>query len=764
MSTPAEGSSEYRVVGTRPIRHDGVDKVTGRAKYGADFQAAGLLYGKVLRSPHAHARIKSIDVSRALRHPGVKAVVTSQDLPVPPDEPVSLGEGPLVNLRYVTENTLAREKVLYKGHPVAAVAAETVHVAEEALALIDVEYEVLPPVMSVLEAMKEDAPILHETMTTTSMDEDTGRVSNVATHTRFNTGDVEKGFQEAYLVVEREYTTSTVHQGYIEPQNATVIWNADGEVTIWLSNQGHFGVRQNTAPLIGVPVSKVHVVPMEIGGGFGGKIPIYLEPPAALLSLKTGRPVKMVMTRAEVLEATGPGAGSYMKVKMGVTREGQIVAAQAYLAFDAGAFPGSPVNAGAMCMFSSYSIENIQIDAYDVVVNKPKTSAYRAPGSPQATFAVESLVDEICERLGIDPLEFRLKNASKEGDRRVDGVAFGRIGNMEVLKAARESLHYNTRLEGKHRGRGVASGFWFNGGGQSSCTIAVNGDGTVQMVTGSVDIGGTRASTAMQAAEVLGLRAKEVHPLVGDTSSIGYTGVTGGSRTTFATGWAAYEAAQDVVRQMKERAARLWETRVEEVEFANGIFNRKTKPAQSITFREMCGRLMETGGPLIGKSTVSPRGVGPAFAHHIVDVEVDVETGKVEVLRYTAVQDVGKAVHPSYVEGQIQGGVAQGVGWALNEEYFYNDRGVLVNSSLLDYRMPTCLDMPMIDTILVEVPNPGHPFGVRGVGEVPIVPPLAAVANAVYHAIGVRMRDLPMKPGRVLQALWEKDGRGSKSP
>jgi CO/xanthine dehydrogenase Mo-binding subunit len=700
-------------------------------------------------------------VSKALKYPGVKAIVTSQDLPEAPDVPVSLGEGPMVNLRYVSQNVLAQKKVLYKGHPIAAVAADSAHIAEEALALIDVEYEVLPPVLTAPEAMKEDAPILIETMTTKSLGKDTGKVSNVATHTQFTAGDVEKGFQEADLVFEQEFTTPTVHQGYIEPQSVTVLWNADGEITIWTSNQGHFSVRQNTASIIGVPVSQVNVIPMEIGGGFGGKIPIYLEPAAALLSLKTGQPVKMSMTRAEVLEATGPGSGTYTKVKIGVKKDGSIVSAQAYLAFEAGAYPGSAVNAGAMCMLNMYNIENILIDAYDVVVNKPKTSAYRAPGSPQATFAVEALVDEICEQLGMDPLEFRLKNASKEGDRQASGVPFGRIGNIETLMAAKESPHYNASLEGKYRGRGVASGFWFNGGGQSSCTVAVNGDGTVQMVTGSVDIGGTRVATAMQAAEVLGLRAEDIQPVVGDTRSIGYTGVTGGSRTAFATGWAAYEAAQDVVSQMKERVSSLWETTVDEVEFNEAVFTRKGNPEQQITFKELSGRLMETGGPLVGKSTVSPRGVGAAFAHHIVDVEVDPETGKVDILRYTAIQDVGKAVHPSYVEGQIQGGAVQGIGWAINEEYFYNDKGLMANASFLDYRMPTSLDLPMIDTILVEVPNPGHPYGVRGVGEVPIVPPLAAIANAVSHAIGVRMRDLPMNPGRIMEALWKKE-KGAK--
>ena len=727
MATTIDRSPDYKVVGTRPVRHDGVDKVTGRAKFGADVHGVDLLHGKILRSPHAHARIKSIDASKALKLPGVRAVVTSQDLPEPPNEPVSVGEGPMVNLRYISSNVLAREKALYKGHAIAAVAADSLHVAEEALDLIEVEYEVLPPVMTAFEAMQDGAPILHDSMTTMSLGKDTGKNSNVAVHTQFTIGDVEKGFKEADVVIEREFNTKTVHQGYIEPQNATVHWASDGKITIWTSNQGHFGVRQNTAALLGVPVSQVHVIPMEIGGGFGGKINIYMEPVAAVMSRMTGHPVKMVMTRTEVLESTGPGSGTYTKAKLGFSDDGRIVAAQGFLAFDAGAFPGSPVTAGAMCMLGMYNIENAHLDAYDVVVNKPKTSAYRAPGSPQATLAVESIVDEFCLQKGIDPLEFRMKNASKEGDRQVTGAPFGNIGNVEVLEAAKSSDHWNTPLEGKHRGRGISSGFWFNGGMQSSCNLQVNPDGTVAMIEGSVDIGGTRAAIAMQAAEVLGLAAEEVHPVVGDTASIGYT--RGHGRQP---------------RRLRHRLGRLRSRpgRGSADEGAGrpdlgddrgrrGLCRRHFHPhirrrAARLASRTCAKRLMETGGTLVGKGTVSPRGVGAAFGHHIVDVEVDTETGKVDVLRYTAIQDAGKAIHPSYVEGQIQGGVVQGIGWALNEEYYYNDEGVMANSSLLDYRMPTSLDLPMIDTILVEVPNPGHPYGARGVGEVPIVPPLAA--------------------------------------
>ena len=743
---------EYKVLGTRPIRHDGVDKVTGRALYGADFQTTGLLHGKILRSPHAHARIKSIDTSRAEAHPGVKAVMTAEDLPTAADKIADLGES-AVNLKYLCDNILASDKALYTGHAVAALAANDPHTAEEALELIDVEYELLPPVLEVREAMKHDATLLHENLKTDAMGEKSEKSSNIATHFQHKKGDIDKGFAEADLIIEHDFVTGTVHQGYIEPHNATALYNPDGQLTIWCSTQGAFTVRQQIAEILQIPISKIKVVPMEIGGGFGGKISIYLEPVAALLSKKSGRPVKVLMNRTEVFEATGPTPASYIRVKMGATNDGRITAAEGYLAFEAGAYPGSPVGAGAMCIFSPYNIPNGLIDGYDVVVNKPKSNAYRAPGATNAEFAAEIVVDEICEKIGMDPLEFRVLNAAEEGVSRIDGPVFPRIGCIETTEAAMEHPHYTAPLEGEYRGRGVASGFWFNVGLKSSVSINVNPDGTISLVEGSTDIGGTRASIAMQAAEVLGIPAEAVYPTVVDTNSVGYTDVTGGSRTTFATGYAAYEAAQDVKRQMMERAAKLWDVDSGEVQFSDGDFICVNGKDERMSFKELAARLDEVGGPVTGRASVDPTGVGGAFATHIVDVEVDPDTGKVQILRYTATQDAGKAVHPSYVEGQMQGGVTQGIGWALNEEYIYNEQGRMTNASFLDYRMPTCLDLPMIDTVIVEVPNPGHPYGVRGVGEVPIVPPPAAIANAIYRAIGVRMKELPMSPGRILKTM-----------
>ena len=754
MTTTADRpSTEFKVVGTRPIRHDGYDKVTGRAKYGADLQLADLLHGAVLRSPHAHARIRSIDTSKAEALDGVRAVVTSKDLPEKTTPPSNFMET-LADPQVLTEIVLARGKALYKGHAVAAVAATGKHIAEAALDLIEVDYEVLPHVLDVEAAMAPGAPVLHEALRTNdATTADDSGPTNVAARTQFKQGDPEQVFAEADVIVERSFTTKAVHQGYIETHNSTALWSADGSVTIWKSTQGPFIVRHQVASILNLAVSSVKVVPMEIGGGFGGKITSYLDPVTAMLSKKSGHPVKISMSRKEVFEGTGPASGTSMRVKMGAKRDGSITAAEVYLAYEAGAFPGSSVGSGASTCLAPYKVENLVIDGYDVVVNKPKTAAYRAPGSPQASFAVEQVVDELAQELGMDPLDLRLKNVTQTGDRQATGMPFPSIGAKQLEETIKAHPHYSSPLEGPNKGRGLAMGYWGNAGMNSSATLNVTSNGQVSLVTGSVDIGGSRAALAMQAAEVLGLRAEDVHPSVGDTDSVGYTGVTGGSRTAFATGIAVVNAAQDIKDQMVRRAALLWETQPEDIDYVDGVFISSKNPDDRLTFKELAGQLMATGGAVTASASADPKQVGPSFAALLVDVEVDPETGKAEVERATIFQDVGKAAHPSYVEGQMQGGTVQGIGWALNEEYYYLDSGVMANSSFLDYRIPTSLDLPMIEPVLVEAPNPGHPFGLRGVGEASLVPPMAAIGNAISRAIGKRMTELPMSPGVILDSM-----------
>ncbi len=750
---------DLKVVGTRPIRPDGVDKVTGRANFGADMTVPGMIWGKIKRSPHAHARILRIDAEKALRLPGVKAVVTAADFPNIAAEEAFAGEA-IMDFRDLSRNCMARDKALYDGHAVAAVAASTPAIAEAALELIDVEYEVLPFVIDVEKAMAADAPLLHGELFTQGIEPKPTAPSNIAKRINFTKGDIEKGFREADVVIERRYTTRPVHQGYIEPHACVATVAADGQCSIWSSSQGHFMVRQYCAHLLGIDIANIRAAAAEIGGGFGGKTLIYVEPVALALAKKSGHSVKIVMTREEVFRGTGPAAGSVIEVKLGAKKDGRLTAAEVTLKYQAGAFPGSPVGPGCMCALAMYDVPNANVTGYDVVCNRPKVAAYRAPGAPNASWGVESCLDELALALGLDPLSLREKNAAKDGVKAVHGPTWQNIGYAETLAAAKAHPHWRAPL-GAGQGRGIASGFWFNIGGESTASVHVNEDGTVVVATGSPDIGGSRVSMAMMVAEVLGVAVERVRPIVADTSSIGYTFLTGGSRVTFATGMAATEAASRVVDELKKRAAVIWEISPEAVEWRDGMAYPAGQNAgafEPLPLAEIAFRSARTGGPISAEAAINAQGPGAGFGTHICDVEVDKETGAVKILRYTAIQDVGRAIHPAYVEGQLQGGVTQGVGWALNEEYIYDKDGRLENPGFLDYRIPVASDLPMIDAVLVEVPNPRHPFGVRGVGEVPIIPPTAAVANAIYRAAGVRLRDLPMSPPKVLAAIDEEKG------
>ncbi len=742
---------ENKWIGKRTIRPDGEDKVIGRATYGADFSAPGMLHGKVLRSPHAHARIKGIDTSKAEALPGVKAVVTSKDIvEFPLDKPVIVG---IQDMRWMCRNVMARDKALFAGHPVAAVAATSPQIAAKACKLIEVDYEVLDWVIDVEEAMKPDAPILHDHIRKPG--DDSGKPSNIANRLEHKLGDVEAGFTKADVIIERSFKTAPVHQGYIEPHACLATVTHDGKATVWSSTQGHFMVRSMVSLLTGISQTNLRSVPAEIGGGFGGKTIVYLEPVATKLAQISGRPVKMVMSREEVFRATGATAGSISTVKIGATKDGRITAATANYCLQAGAFQGAPVRGAVGCAFSPYDIENVHTWGYDVVVNRPKVNAYRAPGAPIGSYPVECVLDEVAEAIGMDPLEFRLKNAAKEGTKAAYGPTYGRMGYEETIRAALEHPHYKAPL-GPNQGRGVASGFWFNAGGDSSAQVNVNDDGTVTVITGHPDIGGSRASMANITAELLGIHYDRVQALIGDTSTLGFSAVTGGSRVTFGAGMVVTQSIEKIITILRERAAKIWKIDPEAVVWEDG----HARPAgpnagefEPLSLAEIAAQSTATGGAINARTSLNTTGATGGFGTHICDVEYDPETGRAWVTRYTAFQDVGRAIHPSYVEGQMQGGVVQGIGWALNEEYIYDKNGHLDNASFLDYRIPVASDVPMIDTVMIEVPNPNHPQGIRGVGEVPIVPPLGAVANAMYQATGIRFRSLPMSPPKVLAAL-----------
>jgi len=742
---------KFRYVGTRPIRHDGVDKVTGRAAYGADFSLPGMLHGAVLRSPHAHARIVSIDTRAAEAMEGVRAVITAEDMPAVESSWMPGAEG-RVDVRDVAENCLARGKVLYHGHALAAVAATSERVAREALARIEVVYEPLDAVLGLDRALAADAPAIDEDPSPLHPRRP-GMSPNVAGCFELANGDLEQGFAQAEVVVEREFGMEMVHQGYIEPHACLARVGEDGQVVLWCTTQGPFIFRTYIANVLRLEPGKLRVIPSEIGGGFGGKTTIYLEPLAIQLARKARRPVKMVMTRQEVFLGTGPSPGARIAIRLGARRDGTLVAAESRIYLEAGAYPGAPIFPAGAAAFASYRIPNLRIEAYDVLVNRPKVNAYRAPGAPHATFATECAMDELAAELGMDPIDLRLHNAVREGDRAPYGPRYGPIGLVETLQAAKNHPHYRARLA-DGQGRGVACGFWINAGMQSSAHVSLSPDGSAVVATGNPDIGGSRASLALMAAEELGIAVERVRPIVGDTDSVGYTDGTGGSRVTFATGMAVIHAAREVVQQLRQRAARIWNAELDAVDWEDGCaIDRSGEGRASLALAELAQQMAATGGPIVGRATLNAAAAGPSFATHLCDLEVDRETGRSRVIRYTAIQDAGKAVHPAYVEGQLQGGAVQGIGWALNEEYVYDPQGRLQNPGFLDYRIPVASDVPMIDTVIVEVANPTHPYGVRGVGETPIVPPLAAVANAMSGATGVRFTSLPLSPPRVLAGL-----------
>jgi CO/xanthine dehydrogenase Mo-binding subunit len=736
-------------IGQRTIRPDGTDKVTGSAQYGADFNMPGMIWGQVLRSPHAHAVIKSIDTSKAAAMKGVLAVMTGADLPdIPRDIPVPMGPN---DLRWIARGVMARDKALYVGHAVAAVAASSKKIAMAALDLIKVEYEVLPHVIDVEDAMKPGAPILHDWIKTKGVD----GPSNITNIMSVKTGDVDAGFAQADVVIERKFKSAAVHQGYIEPQGCCVSYKPGAQSTVWSSSQGQFMVRNLTALISGMATGDIKAIPAEIGGGFGGKTIVFLEPVAMVLSKMTGRPVKMQHSREEVFEGTGPASGMSATLKVGVTKEGKITAVQGAYNFQAGAYPGSPVGRACTFSFSSYKIPNADVKGLDVVSNRPNVTAYRGPGAPQGNYVFESILDEIADKLGMNPWELRKRNLIGPDEPTIYGAKIGEAGLLECIEAVEN--HPNAKVPlGPNQGRGIAVGYWGNAGGESSAQLHINEDGTALVITGHPDIGGSRASMVNIAAEMLGIDYRKVRAQIGDTNNIGISGVTGGSRVTFAAAMAVDQATGQVIKTLKSRAARIWGIDEAAVEWREGAAHPAGQNAgdfEPLSLEDLAAKAESTGGPITAAVSLNATGHMGAFGAHMVDVEVDRETGAVKILRYTACQDVGRAIHPDYVEGQIQGGVVQGIGWALNEEYVYDKNGRVDNAGFLDYRMPVASDLPKIDTIMIEVPNLKHPYGVKGVGEIPLVPPLAAIGNAVSHAIGIRMAELPMSPPKVLAAI-----------
>jgi CO/xanthine dehydrogenase Mo-binding subunit len=753
VSAP-EPKTDLKVIGKRLPRIDAGERVTGRAVYPADFKRPGMVWGRVKRSPQAHARILRIDISRAASLKGVLAIVTAADFPeVPMGSSIPFGETGQ-DLWVISLINMAREKVLWIGQPVAALAAIDPHVAAQAIDLIEVEYDPLPAVMDIEAALAPSAPILHSHLITKGVEPAPRSASNIGTRTLIARGDVEAALAASAVTAEQQVVVDTAHQGYLEPQATVAEADPTGSVTVWASTQGAFQTELMIAGLTDLPLSQIKVIPLEIGGGFGGKILTHPEPIAVRLAQKCGRPVKIVMSREEVMIGTGPAAAARIAVRVGADGDGRLTAIDGRYHIDTGGIPGTATTLLMQASAAPYQCENLRLEGFDVVTNKPRTEAYRGPGGIQAVFAVEQAIDALAQKLHLDPLELRRRNAAVTGSRMPIGTPFPSIGLTTILdRVATHSCWTDPVGSGRFpRGRGLALGYWRGTSMTSACHITISGDGRPMVTMGSVDLSGTRTTMAQVAAEQFGLSIDDVHVVMGDTKSAAFSDAAAGSRVGRTMTAAVVEASRDALEQLKTRAAEKLQCGVGEVTYSAGVFGTQHAGGASITLADLMKATL-TEGAIIGRGVSTKLPLGVEVGAHVCDVEVDTDTGQVTVVRYTAFQDVGKALNPTAVEGQIAGSVAQGLGWALTEGFDYDAQGRLRNASLLDYRMPTALDLPPIDCVIIETPVPNVPYGVRGVGEVPIVPPAAAVANAIARAVGVRVGHMPMTPERVLRAL-----------
>ncbi len=760
--------SEYAVLGKRVPRVDALEKVTGAAQYGGDVHLPGMLHGKFVRSEYPHAKILNIDTSAAEKLPGVRAIITQDD--------VESGR-----------RVFATDKVLYLGEPIAAVAATDPDIAEEAADLIKIEYEVLPAVQDVMEAIEPDAPRLHSDDTKDgparrairadlrklerdkSEEDHSAEIAelnaqleateddvyyNISAETHSAAGDVEQGFAESDLVVEDTYVIPRVHQTYMEPHVSVADVESTGKVTVWASTQGPFAIRSGIAGTLGIPLNQINVVATTMGGGFGGRFGVALtHVPAVLLSQKTGRPVKIQMTREEEFTDGRPAPGCVIKLKTGVKNDGTILAREGLAFWDSGSVSGASIGS-TIRLRGVYKFPHLKVDAYGVYTNKSGTAAYRAPGTPQVAFAGESQLDDIARKLDLDPVEFRLKNMRVEGDPVPAGPNEPKVGYKETLQAVADAVDWKNRTTGPNQGWGVAIGDWTNGCGPGGMFVSIHEDGSARIFHGSMDITGTDTALAQIVAEILTLPYEEVTISRGDTNSAPYATGSGGSVVTFTMGNTAKLAAEDTRRRLLELAAERLNTDVESLELKDGqVSTIVGDPPKSIGFGELAAySLSTTGGPIVGKGSFARKPSTPALAAQIAQVEIDPETGRIKVLKMAASQDVGFAINPMAVEGQIEGGAVQGYAWATMEEMQYNEEGN-VNPGFVDYRVPTTADLPTVESVIVEVEAPDGPFGAKGVGEPPITPTLATMANAVADAVGIRITELPMKPEKVVEAL-----------
>jgi CO/xanthine dehydrogenase Mo-binding subunit len=766
MTQGTQQQTHPALVGTSLPRQDGPDKVTGRARYAGDQTLSGLLYARLVISPYAHARILNIDTSPALAIPGVVAAFTAETLGMAQVDPLTRSLSPL-----------AQQEVWWCGHPVALVVGETEALAQDGADAVEVDYDLLPAVIDPEAAMRPDSPLARSHRETPAGGAAAGQSQNVSQGLPMKMGDIETGLREAEVVVECTYRTHPVHQSYMEPHSVTVAPSPSGhQLVIWPSTQGLFNVRSAVAKALNMPERHIHVEPVPVGGGFGGKETL-LEPLVAAVASRLRKPVQLVYTRQEDLLAGNPAPQMVITVKLGAKRDGTLTAIQARMIFDAGAYPSPFAGFSGFHFAGIYRCPNLDIRCEMVQTNKPGTGAYRAPAGPQAFFALESAVQELCQQLEMDPLQFRQLNALKEGDPNIMHGQWPRIGLQECLEQIQQHPLWVQReqarqqvpeeLKGWKIGIGVAAGGWPGGTEPAAALCRLEQDGTFTVVVGSVDISGSDASLALIATEELNLPASALNIAHANTDSMPYSGLSAGSKTIYTVGAAVQAAARDARTQVFVIAAEMLEASAQDMELRDGKVMVKGVPEKYVTLQQIAANSMNFGAPyepVYGRGRSANRVASPMFAAHLAKVAVDPETGEVRVLDYVAAQDVGRAINPAEVEGQIHGGVVQGIGWALLEGMTYDEQGQLLTSTLMDYALPQSQDAPIITPLLVQIPSALGPFGAKGVGEPPVVPVAAAIANAIRDAVGVRMTQIPMTPERVFACLKEQQLHASRAP
>ncbi len=754
-----QGSS----IGRSVRRLDGGEKVTGLTRFAGDVQLPRMVHARLVLSPHAHARITRIDGRAAAARAGVLGVFAAADLGLVNVDPTARSKSPL-----------ALDHALFVGHPVAAVVAETAAIAEDAAALVEVDYEPLPAALEALAAMRQDAPrvraaaaaggeaelAMHGAATGGERLRETVGPNVVSTQ-RFHRGDVARGFAEADVVVERRFETPMVHQGYLEPRAVVADVDPLGALTVWTATQALFFTRSEVSEVLGLPEHQVKVVATPLGGGFGAKF-VLLEPLAAALALRLRRPVSVVMTRTEEFLSTTPAPPAVIELKVGARRDGTLTALEGRAVFDAGAYAGAPLGIALLLMGSYYQVPNIELRGYEVLTHKPGNGAYRAPGAVQGTFAIESVMDELARATGLDPIDLRLLNASRPGDPMVTGQPWPKMGLVECLERLREergrraTRRRRPRTGRYRRGSGVAVGGWMGGVEPANAACRLDRDGTVSILVGTVDMSGTNTAFAQIAAEAFGIPFEDVRVINGDSDTAPYAGASGGSKITYTVGLAVERAAREARRQLLAIAADRLEASMEDLEIVDRAVRVRGVPARAVALGDLAKASMQFGAkyePVYGRGGSATVARSPAFAAHWSEVEVDTETGAVRVTGHLAVQDVGRAINPAAVEGQIQGGVVQGIGWALLERMPYDEAGQLLAATLMDYALPQSDQVPSVESVLLEVHSDHGPFGAKGVGEPPIVGVPAAIANAVAAATGHRFTSLPITAHEVVAAL-----------